>query len=98
MDPEQWKKHHENFVQSMVQILANRPTSNIMVFIDNGEGVEFYSSTQNSLWMFGVMKIVNEKMLAEHRYQLAVEMQEAQRARLEAEFHTAADIAKGSVN
>ena len=37
MDPEQWKKHHENFVQSMVQILANRPTSNIMVFIDNGE-------------------------------------------------------------
>jgi hypothetical protein len=98
MDPEQWKKHHEKFVESMVQILANRPRAEILVFIDNGEGVEFYSSTQNALWLFGVMKIVNEKMLAEHRHHLAIEMHQADRARLEAEFQSAADIAKGSVN
>lgn len=89
---------HEEFVNAITQILAQRPKSNVMVLIETEKGLEIYQSLPSPLWAYGVLRAADEVVAAQHRANLDHDLTERRQQQTEMEFQAAIDAAKGSVN
>jgi hypothetical protein len=89
---------HDDFVNAVTQILAQRPKSNIMVLIETEKGLEIYQSLPSPLWAYGVLRAADEVVTAQHRANLDHELIQRRQEQTEMEFQAAVDAAKGNVN
>ena len=89
---------HDEFVNAVTRIMAQRPKSNIMVLIETEKGLELYQSIPSPLWAYGILRAADEVVSAQHRANLDRELLARRQEVTEMEFRAAIDAAKGSVN
>lgn len=91
-------KSREDFLNTVVTILASRPNANILLLIDDNSGMQAVQTQQSFIWTFGVLAAAEKMFDERYRAMMDAVVNKQIEEKMNAELESGMKAGEGKAN
>lgn len=91
-------KSREDFLNAVVSVLASRPNANILLLIDDNDGMQAVQTQQSFIWTFGVLAAAEKMFDEKYRAIMDAVASRAIEEKMNAELESGMNSGEGKAN